>query len=157
MEHCLSQASFILWNQAPFTDFERYRATVSYLSNIIYAANLSESVLYLSLWYTHKISRIMACVPKAPSSELRILITSLILADLYLNDSALLINSWAEVSRFDIPELIKMKTEFILLLNYDLHISQVEFSQWKKTVKNIVLDFTAHGFVHKPQFIKWFD
>ncbi|KAJ3377337.1 hypothetical protein HDU92_008429 [Lobulomyces angularis] len=109
----------------------------NFIQKILNETNVSETTILLSLKLAEK-------VPFSGSngSEYRIFLTALMLADVYLNDNAYSIHSWAEVSGISNKECIQMRKEFLNGIQFHLAISEHEYLQWTIFLENIMINIS---------------
>jgi Cyclin len=107
------------------------------------------SLLYISR-YCEKI-KYYGPIPK--SCELKLWITALMLADATMNDAAYATKSWSLVTKIPIQECIRMRRVFLQVVNYDLHVTEVQYGLWINNLEQIsahVSSILAYKSVRNP-------
>jgi hypothetical protein len=138
MHSFIAKAVLLLWKGAKnsvvderFTKF--IGLTLKGSSNI-----MTLPVVYTALYYVHRISRI-STLQRAKNSEYRVFLTSLVLADIALNDCSYKIVSWSRLSGIASDEIIAMKKEFLEILDYDLNLCYEDYYLWVNSLNKMVL------------------
>lgn len=102
-----------------------------YTLHLVKAASLSPRILVLALFYIFRFrERCPDPFIGAPTSEARLLVTALMIADKYENDVSYANSTWAKVSNIPAQELRKMETEFLLGIDFQLHLTPGEWNQF---------------------------
>jgi hypothetical protein len=137
MNSFIAKAVLLLWKGSKssvvderFTKFIAF--TLKGSSNI-----MTLPVVYTALYYVYQISRI-STLQRAKLSEYRVFLTSLILADISLNDCSYKIISWSRLSGISSAEIIAMKKEFLEILDYDLNLCYEDYHQWVNALNKMV-------------------
>ena len=116
----------ILWNKNNPMDphFPNYIYNV--LKPISHKITLS--VIYCALKYINKISDITR--NKTPYSEYKVFIIAMHLADIQLNDKPYTLSTWSKLSGICIDNIKLMRKDFLILLDYNINISNEEYKLW---------------------------
>ena len=100
--------------------------------------NVTAPVILTSLLF---VSRYVSCMkmygPIEQESEVKIWTTALMLADAAMNDSAYATKSWAQVTKIPLAECIQMRRVFLEVVNYDLHVTESQYSSWINALQQI--------------------
>jgi hypothetical protein len=107
---------------------------LNFVTTVLSQTNSSSSIIILSLFYMKKLST-RVCLTGACGSEYRIWLTSLILADVCLNDNAFLMESWSKVSNLGATEIVAMRREFLTGLRFDLIPAESDYISWLESVE----------------------
>lgn len=145
MDSFLSSSIILLWTGSP-PSHSQYSKFASQITQILSRtrASLSPTLIFTAFFLLSKVSSKSYCLQKKPSSEFNIFITSLIIADIYLNDNPYRLKSWSELSEISIRNLVIMKKEFLEYLDYDINVTTDEYQQWvTRLYPLIVLHYSA--------------
>jgi hypothetical protein len=116
---------------------------LNFVASVLSQTNSSSSILLLSLFYMKKLSTRVS-LKGAQGSEYRIWLTSLILADVFLNDNAFLIQSWSTVSGLKSQEIVAMRREFLTGLRFDLMPKESDYVSWVSDIEEFVAGSYSH-------------
>lgn len=102
-----------------------------YTLHLVKTASLSPKILILALFYIFRFrQRCPDPFIGAPTSEARLLVTALMVAEKYENDVSYANRTWVKLSNIPAEELRKMETEFLLGIEFKLHLTQREWNQF---------------------------
>jgi hypothetical protein len=111
--------------------FEKYISTVLQCSS----NNVTAPVILTSLLFISRYREKQQFIPQ--ESEYKLWIVSLMLADVELNDAAYAVKSWSQVSLLPIQELIHLRRVFLETIQYDLHVTEFQYSNWIQSLQRI--------------------
>jgi hypothetical protein len=111
--------------------FEKYISTVLQCST----NNVTAPVILTSLLYISRYRQKQQFIPQ--ESEYKLWIVALMLADVELNDAAYAVKSWSQVSLLPIQELIHLRRVFLETIQYDLHVTEIQYSNWIQSLQRI--------------------
>ncbi|KAF7723801.1 hypothetical protein EC973_001585 [Apophysomyces ossiformis] len=97
---------------------------------VLYATQLSESVVLLSLKYIDMLLQKYPKVHGAQGSEFRLFTVALMLANKFLDDNTFTNKTWSAISGMNVQELSKMELEFLDVLQFQLYVRKEEFDHW---------------------------
>jgi hypothetical protein len=89
-----------------------------------------------------------------PDSEYKLWIVSLMLADVELNDAAYAVKSWSQVSLIPIPELIHLRLVFLETIQYKLHVTERQYSNWIQSLQSISQHVSTCLFYKSPMMYR---
>lgn len=112
-------------------------AFMNFVQGVLSQTNSPSSTLLLSLFYMKKLSAWVSLVG-SKGSEYRIWLTSLILADAFLNDNAFKMDSWSKVSSLNPAECVAMRREFLTGLRFELRPTEQEYIHWLNGVEGFL-------------------
>jgi hypothetical protein len=115
-------------NSSRFTSLSRY------IQRVLDRAKLSNSVVFISLYYIYKISQAMP-ERKAIGSEIRLFVAAILLADSFLNDNCYSVSTWSTFTSFSNSSIVKMKSESLKILKYQLALP-MPFHIWVGRIFN---------------------
>ncbi|KAJ1503081.1 hypothetical protein HMI54_008432 [Coelomomyces lativittatus] len=110
---------------------------VKWVSQLLKASQLSKSVVFLALLYLSKLHQVVPMNYFSPQSSITV---SLVLASKFLDDHTYSNKAWAHLSGMDCAMLIRLEMQMLDMLNYNLNVSTIEYSQW--------LDQLQHALMH---------
>lgn len=126
----------VLRGQAPLVSLNMSNnllVFMRYLKHVVNYGKMKQHTLMVALLYLCRYSRkCNNAVARHPTSEARILITALMIADKHEDDISYSSSIWSRLGNIDLSEIRKMEIEFLKSINFDLHISSsawVEFNQ----------------------------
>lgn len=124
----------------------RHQNFNNFVGKILKASSSSTSIILLSLKYIHQLATNLPLHRAAKDSEYRVWISSLILADIFLNDNAYLISSWSQVTGFPTLQIVTMTREFLNSIRFNLFITEEGYSEWLQFLEAVVSsDFDPAG------------
>jgi hypothetical protein len=134
MQDFLSNAVHVLWTGKPNHDGQLSK----YISKVMtpIASKLTMSVMYVSLYYIHKLSKV--CDSKDVTSVKAVFVTALILGDIAVNDNPYSVGSWSRLSGIPQKQVIKMRREMLEVLGYNLFLSTSAYANWVGSLHNIL-------------------
>jgi hypothetical protein len=139
--YLITTAMFKIWN---FGQLEHPTPVSQKLISDFYAfvyktiktasPNITPTVLMTSLLYVKRLRHKTNQIKSGNRAEFRIWLTSLILADSFMNDHSFSNKSWAQISGFSAKECSIMQRELLSTLDYNLNCSEHEFKAWTKLI-----------------------
>ncbi|KAJ3323235.1 hypothetical protein HDV06_002002 [Boothiomyces sp. JEL0866] len=115
-------------NHQSVKNFQQYiHRILTVTTNNVTSPVILTSLLYLSR-FVNKQTVMGLSIP--PEQEFQLWTTSLMLADVYLNDAAYAVKSWSQVTKTPISDCIKMRKMFLETINYDLHVTEQDYGNW---------------------------
>ena len=131
---------FLLFQSTADRNHPSVMAFEVYIQRILNCStnNVTVPVIFTALFYVDRYAkRLRLNGISRRDSEAQILVASLMLADVYHNDAAYAVCSWSELSSFSMQECIKMRKQFLEIIDYDLYISFVQYNRWIVELKRI--------------------
>jgi hypothetical protein len=125
---------FLLNSSDAYRQATHHRKFLSFVQNVLLYIKPSSDMLLLSLKYIHRLGQVLPLYANG-SVEFRIWVTSLMLADAFLNDHTYSCKAWAKVSGIPVSECAVMQREFLVALQYELSVADGEYQQWKHKVQ----------------------
>ena len=116
-------------DNSPVKSQQQYLSFKQFVERALTATNVTSSAVILSLKYIHRLGMKVPLLGNS-GSEYRIWLTSIMLADCFLNDNAFTTASWAEVSGFSIGECCTMRREFLNAISFELAVDTQEYIEW---------------------------
>jgi len=110
---------------------------VSFSENLLTTTQVSSSVILLALLYIYRLKSRHPELHGQEGSEYRLSVTSLMLANKWLDDHTYLNKTWSELSGIELKDVTKMEREFWSGLGMDISCSDAEFQVWLKQVENM--------------------
>ncbi|KAK9761554.1 hypothetical protein K7432_013470 [Basidiobolus ranarum] len=93
-------------------------------------------VVLLALIYIQRFKGSSPSTKGADSSEGRLFVVSLMLANKYLDDNAYTNRTWSEVTGIPLQEINIMEKEFLTVLSFNLNVTNRELKGWSKSLKD---------------------
>ncbi|KAI9815336.1 MAG: hypothetical protein M1827_002816 [Pycnora praestabilis] len=107
-----------------------------YVSQILTSTRLPSSTILLGLYYlATRMTKLSASGQYHAMDVYRMLTVSLILGSKFLDDNTFQNRSWSEVSAIDVRELNKLEIDWLLSIDWNLHVEPYEhlgFMSWKE-------------------------
>ena len=131
---------FLLFQSTADRNHPSVMAFEVYIQRILNCStnNVTVPVIFTALFYVDRYAkRLRLNGISRRDSEAQILVASLMLADVYHNDAAYAVCSWSELSSFPTIECIKMRKQFLEIIDYDLYLSFEQYSRWIIELKRI--------------------
>ncbi|RXK37169.1 hypothetical protein M231_05538 [Tremella mesenterica] len=124
--------------------FQPAESFINNVARILQVTLVSHSVSVISLLYVYRIKTMtqLADYPLPQGSEWGVFVTSLILANKYLDDNTYTNATWAELSGYNVKTINLMEAEFLQGLTYSLTVNKEDYEHW-----NMILE----GFVHAKE------
>lgn len=107
---------------------------VAFVQSVLQATKVSDSIVRLSLYYIYKLKIRHHGLQGQPGSEYRLFLTSLILANKFLDDYTFTNETWSEVSHTPLPEITKMETQLFSGIGNNATLSPDRFNWWSSTL-----------------------
>lgn len=124
-----------------------------YIQNILECSsnNVNVSVIFTCLLY---VERYVTAAKKfgisITGSEIKVWSAALMLADVFLNDAAYAVKSWADVTGIQIRECIIMRKTFLETINYSLAVTMKEYDDWVARL-NVISDHVNSVLAYKAR------
>jgi hypothetical protein len=83
-------------------------------------------------------------------TEIKVWSAALMLADVFLNDAAYAVKSWADVTGIQIRECIIMRKTFLQTINYSLGVTMKEYDDWVARL-NVISDHVNSVLAYKAR------
>ncbi|KAE8216183.1 hypothetical protein CF327_g633 [Tilletia walkeri] len=112
---------------------------VAFIKNLLTTTQVSSSVILLALLYIYRLKSRHPQLNGQEGSEYRLSVTSLMLANKWLDDHTYLNKTWSELSGIELCDVTKMEREFWSGLGMDISASAGDFQYWLKQVENMTL------------------
>ncbi|CAD6915532.1 unnamed protein product [Tilletia controversa] len=112
---------------------------VAFIKNLLTTTQVSSSVILLALLYIYRLKSRHPQLNGQEGSEYRLSVTSLMLANKWLDDHTYLNKTWSELSGIELRDVTKMEREFWSGLGMDIAASAGDFQYWLKQVENMTL------------------
>lgn len=112
---------------------------MKYARFVIEKAHLSAEVVQTALFYVYRLRR--TCphpIYGEPSSEARIFIVALMLANKYVEDVSYTLPAWTRMSAISSNELKLMELEFLKKLDFKLHVSRDDWTEFETFMSDVV-------------------
>lgn len=125
----------------PEAHFQRKRYSREFelfICNILKKTGLSSIVLLLALKYIHRLRLAYPGVAPTTGAEYRLFSVAMILANKYLEDRTFTNKTWASLTAMPITEVNIMEREFLTILDFDLCINEIEFSNWISAIEGFL-------------------
>jgi hypothetical protein len=136
-----SKLTFKLWyNANPFT-LEQSNKLQKFIATLLSNQNITAQVAMVGLLYLQRLVKAIPDTTKwkpQPGSELRMILTSLILADQHVNPNPIHDKAWQNVAMLGPEVIIKMKQEFMAALKGDLEVTPEAYQAWVKGAGKLV-------------------
>ncbi|KAK0544471.1 hypothetical protein OC846_006061 [Tilletia horrida] len=110
---------------------------VAFIKNLLSTTQVSSSVIILALLYIFRLKSRHPELHGQEGSEYRLSVTSLMLANKWLDDHTYLNKTWSELSGIELRDVTKMEREFWSGLGMDISVSDIEFQKWLQKVENM--------------------
>ncbi|KAK0540970.1 hypothetical protein OC835_000397 [Tilletia horrida] len=110
---------------------------VTFIKNLLTTTQVSSSVILLALLYIFRLKSRHPDLHGQEGSEYRLSVTSLMLANKWLDDHTYLNKTWSELSGIELRDVTKMEREFWSGLGMDISVSDIQFQDWLKQVENM--------------------
>ena len=98
------------------------------------AGNVDEVVVITALLYSRNAHQMLPTCLYPGGCEMGLVVSSLMLADAFINDNAYSCKSWALVSGIGVKTLIQMRRSLLTVFQHDLYVSAECYSQWSATI-----------------------
>lgn len=115
------------WLQAS----DRFQA---FVHNILKTTQVSDSVMILALYYIYRLKTRHPQLQGQAGSEHRLFLTSLILANKFLDDYTYTNKTWSEVSRTPLKEITSMELQLLGGIGTNAYISADQYKKWCKSL-----------------------
>lgn len=111
---------------------------VDFVKDILRMTQVLRSVLHLSLLYIYRLKLRHDTIKGQPGSEYRLFLTSLILANKFLDDHTYTNKTWADISHIPLQEITKMELQFWGGIDTNANASPAEYEWWERTLERLV-------------------
>ncbi|KAG6334329.1 hypothetical protein ID866_4764 [Astraeus odoratus] len=112
---------------------------IHFMQKLLETTQVSQSVIVLSLHYIWRLKERNRLTSGLPGSEFRIAVAALMMANKFLDDNTYTNKTWSEVSGIDLSEINRMEREFLVGVDFSLHISGKHYASWLNLLKGLVL------------------
>ncbi|KAK9765711.1 hypothetical protein K7432_005733 [Basidiobolus ranarum] len=102
----------------------------NFCKNVITHSDASPAIVLLALKYLQKFGKLTINNNISEFSEAKQFVVALILAHKMLEDCTYTNETWSQITGISREELNALERSFLTTLQYDVHVSQEEFSQW---------------------------
>jgi hypothetical protein len=102
---------------------------IRFVIRVLQQTRISFTAVVLSLYYIRMLNS-KVLLHSHGGSGYRIWLTSLALADDYLNDNTYTCKSWSIASGFPAKECVLMKQEFLKVIDFRLHVETRDYHDW---------------------------
>ncbi|WFD29108.1 hypothetical protein MSPP1_000113 [Malassezia sp. CBS 17886] len=110
---------------------------VSFVRTILRTTQVSQSVITLSLFYIYRLKTRRENLRGQPGSEFRLFLTSLILANKFLDDHTYTNKTWSDVSRIALKEITRMEQQLWSGIGMSASATPTEFRWWQGTLHRL--------------------
>ena len=110
----------------------------AFVNNILKTTQVSDSIIKLSLYYIYSLKVRNSGLHGQLGSEYRLFLTSLILANKFLDDFTYTNKTWSDVSHTPLYEITKMEMQLFSGIGTSANISAENFRHWCATLDVLV-------------------
>lgn len=110
----------------------------AFVNNILNTTQVSDSIIKLSLYYIYCLKVRNTDLHGQLGSEYRLFLTSLILANKFLDDFTYTNKTWSEVSHTPLCEITKMEMQLFAGIGTNANLNAERFRQWSATLDVLV-------------------
>ncbi|KAJ3006741.1 hypothetical protein HKX48_009495, partial [Thoreauomyces humboldtii] len=143
---CLTRfiATFIhdLWHKTTEAPSQTF---VNYTAHVLRTTALPFSVPVVALLLVSRLRERHPNLRGGEGSECRLLVCALITAMKVLCDNTYTNATWAKVSGIPVEELNTMEMEFLVQLDFEIHVKDNEYFDWLMRIENAVAEFTTRS------------
>ena len=123
---------------------------ISFVTRVLITTQVSDSVIKLCLYYIYRLKVRHSGLQGKAGSEYRLFLTSLIMANKFLDDYTFTNKTWAEVSNISLHEITKMEAQLFLGIDSNASVSLATYDWWCCT-----LDMLKQKRDIDAQWLKW--
>ncbi|ORX92588.1 hypothetical protein K493DRAFT_193245, partial [Basidiobolus meristosporus CBS 931.73] len=102
----------------------------SFCQNVIARSQVDPPTILLALKYIQRLKKYCPRITGEQGSECRLFVVSLILAHKMLEDCTYTNQTWSQITRIPLADINHMEREFLLSIQFDLHVPEEEYAQW---------------------------
>ncbi|ORX94247.1 hypothetical protein K493DRAFT_199305, partial [Basidiobolus meristosporus CBS 931.73] len=102
----------------------------NFCRNVISHSDASPAIILLALKYLQKFGKCASHPHGGDFSEAKQFVVALILSHKMLEDCTYTNETWSQITGISCEELNSLERSFLATLQYDVHVTQEEFSQW---------------------------
>ncbi|WFC98743.1 hypothetical protein MYAM1_001475 [Malassezia yamatoensis] len=103
---------------------------VQFVKNVLRMTQVSRSVVTIGLLYLYRLKLRHPSLVGQPGSEFRLFLTSLILANKFLDDHTYTNKTWSEVSKIPLHEITKMESQLWGGIDTNASVQPEEYQWW---------------------------
>ncbi|WFD42830.1 hypothetical protein MPSI1_001480 [Malassezia psittaci] len=103
---------------------------VQFVKNVLRMTQVSRSVVAIGLLYLYRLKLRHPSLVGQPGSEFRLFLTSLILANKFLDDHTYTNKTWSDVSKIPLHEITKMESQFWGGIDTNASVKPEEYQWW---------------------------
>jgi len=129
----MTTLTFKLWYKTnPYTQSQSNKLS-QFIKTLLKNPRITAHSAMVSMLY---LSRLVSAIPEGTTwipqvgSELRMVVTALMLADTQVHDASITLSAWSKVTWLDVQVLSKMKTEFLNAIQWKLNVGMAEYKEW---------------------------
>jgi len=133
LSHIMTKLTFKLWYKSYPHTLQQSEKLSSFIRSLLRNSRINAHTVVLALYY---LQQLVNSIPEqhdwAPQagSELRMVITALMLADTKVNNNPISLQAWSQAAWLDTAILARMKTEFLNSIKWNLDISTDVYQEW---------------------------
>jgi hypothetical protein len=142
-----AKALLLLWTGKSYN----HPRLVEHIKQVVkpVSKHVTKDILYTTLYFVHQLSR--KYETKHAGSEYAVFLAGLMIADIATHDNAYSVGSWARVSKRSRSDILTMRKEILVLIDYNLYLSQEEYQEWVIQVEVLLeLDDRSKGNPYPP-------
>ncbi|KAL4399814.1 cyclin-dependent protein serine/threonine kinase regulator [Malassezia pachydermatis] len=109
----------------------------AFVQRVLKTTQVSQSVINLALYYISQLKTRHNNLQGQSGSEYRLFLTSLILANKFLDDYTYTNKTWSDVSRTSLKEITKMEMQLLSGLGTTAYISPTAYADWCNMLKKL--------------------
>lgn len=110
---------------------------LSFVRNILRMTQVSRSVMAISLLYIYRLKVSHVSLQGQMGSEFRLFLTSLVLANKFLDDHTYTNKTWSDVSHIPLKEITKMEMQLWGGIDTNASASPSEYRWWQSTLERL--------------------
>lgn len=108
-----------------------------FVKNILRMTQVSRSVMAISLLYIYRLKVSHESLQGQMGSEFRLFLTSLVLANKFLDDHTYTNKTWSDVSHIPLQEITKMEMQLWGGIDTNASVSPSEYRWWQTTLERL--------------------
>ncbi|KAK9700669.1 hypothetical protein K7432_012083 [Basidiobolus ranarum] len=101
-----------------------------FCQKVIARSEVEPPTILLALKYIQRLKKYHPRITGEQGSECRLFVISLILAHKLLEDYTYTNQTWSQIARIPLEEINHMEREFLISIQFNLHVSEEEYAQW---------------------------
>lgn len=110
---------------------------LGFVKNVLRITQVSRSVVALSLYYIYRLKMRHPGLEGQMGSEYRLFLTSLVLANKFLDDHTYTNKTWSDVSHIPLKEITKMELQLWGGIDTNASASPAEYEWWQSTLERL--------------------